>query len=301
MIVEDIVASVPGWNGSGDFEIELLGGLTNTNYLVGVNHEKFVLRVSGANTEYLGINRDHEVEALRNAFRHGIGPEIYHYFQPEGHLVTRYINGRHWSYEEYCQKMNLSRMVDAVKTMHRFPPIKAESNPFQRIESYLKHTDKFNVPYPEGFHNVLAKMRSIETDLSLEADKYRGFCHNDLFSLNFLDDGSLHFIDWEFAGMGDIFYDLATLAYTFDSVGEIPDELQEFILARYFGDDDIDGSIKRRFNHMKFMVLLYAVMWGLLQYGLQNEGISRPIDGFDCMEYSKFMFNIILESDGFKF
>ena len=100
--------------------------------------------------------------------------------------------------------------------------------------------------------------------------------------------------------MGDIFYDLATLAYTFDFVGEIPYELQEFILARYFGDDDIEVSIKRRFQQMKFMVLLYAVMWGLLQYGLQNEGISPPIDGFDCMEYSNFMFNIILESDGYR-
>jgi len=49
---------------------------------------------------------------------------------------------------------------------------------------------------------------------------------------------------------------------------------------------------------MKFMVLLYSVMWGLLQYGLQPEGITPPIDGFDCMEYSKFMFNIISKSDG---
>jgi len=48
--VKDIIERIPGWAGRDDIKVEFLGGLTNTNYLIEVNHEKFVLRVSGGNT-----------------------------------------------------------------------------------------------------------------------------------------------------------------------------------------------------------------------------------------------------------
>jgi thiamine kinase-like enzyme len=41
-------------------------------------------------------------------------------------------------------------------------------------------------------------------------------------------------LDWEFAGLGDIYYDLATLVYTHDSDGPIPPYLEEVMLSCYF-------------------------------------------------------------------
>ena len=38
-------------------------------------------------------------------------------------------------------------------------------------------------------------------------------CHNDLLTANFLDDGTrLRILDWEYAGMGDRFFDLANFS-----------------------------------------------------------------------------------------
>ena len=38
-------------------------------------------------------------------------------------------------------------------------------------------------------------------------------CHNDLLTANFLDDGSrLRILDWEYAGMGDRFFDLGNFS-----------------------------------------------------------------------------------------
>jgi len=48
---------------------------------------------------------------------------------------------------------------------------------------------------------------------------------------------------------------------------------------------------------MKFMVLFYSVMWGLLQHGLQNAGIIPSIDGFNYLAYAQFMLSTILEKD----
>jgi thiamine kinase-like enzyme len=295
MDFDEIIARIPGWKGADVKTIKLIGGLTNTNYQVEVNHEKYVLRISGENAVFLGINRKFEYEAMGVAAAHGLGPEVVHYIQPEGHLVTRYIPGRHWTFEEYCQKSNLKRMVAAVKRIHTLPPIKAESSPFRRIESYIPHINKFKVPFPEDFKDALDRMHVIEGEIKIDPFQARGFCHNDIFSLNFIDDGRLRFLDWEFAGMGDIFYDLATLVYSFDSVGEIPVDLQEYVLECYFGS--VNNTHRTRFHQMKFMVLLYAVMWGLVQYGLQRGGITPSVDGFDCLQYANFMFNTIRESD----
>src|SRR4029077_12946944 len=37
-------------------------------------------------------------------------------------------------------------------------------------------------------------------------------CHNDLLNANFLDDGEVRIVDWEYAGMGDRFFDLANFS-----------------------------------------------------------------------------------------
>ena len=45
-------------------------------------------------------------------------------------------------------------------------------------------------------------------------------CHNDLLTANFLDDGErLRILDWEYAGMGDRFFDLANFASHHDLLG----------------------------------------------------------------------------------
>ena len=42
-------------------------------------------------------------------------------------------------------------------------------------------------------------------------------CHNDLLNANFIDDGShIRIVDWEYAGMGDVFFDLANFSINHD-------------------------------------------------------------------------------------
>lgn len=295
MHIEEIITRITAWKDADDISYEYLGGLTNTNYKVTVDGEQFVLRVSGGNTHYLGINRQIEKAALEVAAAHHLAPEIFHYIQPEGHLVTRWIDGRHWRYEEYCRPENLRRIVGAVKAVHNLPPIPGEISPFRRIKKYVTHIRELNIPFPDGFDEFVDGMREIEASLENDPFPARGLCHNDLFSLNFIDDGEIKFLDWEFAGMGNIFYDLATLAYTFDSVGEIPAELQEYILSCYFGD--VTEYHKLRLEQMKFMILFYSAMWGLLQHGLQRAGIVVEIEGFDCFSYAQEMFAVMRQSN----
>ena len=94
--LSSIIARIPGWSGAQSLQVERISGLTNANYLVTVDGERYVLRVSGKNSARLGINRQHEVAALKAAASMGIGPQVVSFLLPEGHLVTRWIDGRHW-------------------------------------------------------------------------------------------------------------------------------------------------------------------------------------------------------------
>ncbi len=89
-------------------------------------------------------------------------------------------------------------------------------------------------------------------------------CHNDLLNANFLDDGAIKIVDWEYAGMGDRFFDLANLSVN-NEFG--PDEDRE-LMSAYFGmvrDEDL-ASLQQ----MKFMSDFREAMWGVLQSGISE-------------------------------
>src|SRR5262245_54076087 len=95
-----ILNRVPGLRGRGDIQTTFLsGGITNQNYRIDVGadqdaRESFVMRLGGAKTELLGINRENEYAATKAAAEIGIAPEVVDFIQPEGYLIARFIRGR---------------------------------------------------------------------------------------------------------------------------------------------------------------------------------------------------------------
>ncbi len=289
--IAQIIARIPGWSQARDLKIERIEGLTNQNFRITVDGERYVLRMSGENTARLGINRSHELFALENAAKAGIGPEVIHSIQPEGHLVTRWIEGRHWDAAEYRTPENVRLLTETVKRIHALPPSGAIFSPFRRVESFLETARSFGVLLPDGFDDALAVMQRVEQEQQQDRSDWQRFCHNDLVAVNYLfiePERSIKVLDWEFAGWGDIYYDLATVVYTHDNLGSIPPELEEVMLARYFGV--VSGQKRRRLLGMKYMLMLFTGMWGLAQHGMQLGGLIRPVEGFDYLEFAQYLF-----------
>ena len=89
-------------------------------------------------------------------------------------------------------------------------------------------------------------------------------CHNDLLNANFLDDGAIKIVDWEYAGMGDRFFDLANLSVN----NEFGADEDRALMSAYFGkvrDEDL-ASLRQ----MKFMSDFREAMWGVLQSGISE-------------------------------
>ena len=62
-----VIALVPGWDGRARVVGALSGGITNRNHVVDVDGERFVVRLPGADTELLEIDRECELIAATRA------------------------------------------------------------------------------------------------------------------------------------------------------------------------------------------------------------------------------------------
>jgi thiamine kinase-like enzyme len=289
--LKSIINRIPAWAGVDNIQAERIAGLTNSNYRITVDGECFVLRVSGKNTQHLGIDRQCEAVALRAAANLDLGPEIFAILLPEGHLVTRWVEGRHWDAAEFRTPEHVCLLTKTVKRIHSLPPNGAVFSPFRRVEAYIEKCRSFSVPLPPDFDRLIDTMHEVEDGQRLDSSEWEHFCHNDLVSVNYLfcEQGpKVKILDWEFSGMGDIFYDLATVVYTHDNVGPISPELQQLMLECYFGE--VTPQQIKRLNGMKYMLMLFTGMWGLTQHGMASAGLIPLVEGFDYLEFASYLF-----------
>ena len=90
-------------------------------------------------------------------------------------------------------------------------------------------------------------------------------CHNDLLNANFIrSPAGIRIVDWEYAGMGDRFFDLANFSVNH----ELTEEEERLMLEAYFGElRDTDAAHLRV---MRFMSDFREAMWGVVQQGISE-------------------------------
>ena len=262
----DVLSQIRGFEHPD--RLEPARGLSNRVFFLTTGGEEYVFRLANAHAEQLGISRQAEERALRVARQAGIGPDVVHYVQPQGHLLTRRIRGRPFADDpaRYWEPETLRSIVRVVRRVHALPPLDHAFDPFARIRTSFSRAAERAVSLPAKSDRVLDRLAAIETARDPLAPQGRVFCHNDLFAGNILDAEPIRLIDWEFAGTGDAFFDLATLAVATDESTPLPRELRRVILDEYFGR--VDPSYEKRLDDMIFVVRLHVVAWGLTHHVL---------------------------------
>jgi len=258
--LEKIVKLVPLLSRAKILSTEVLpGGLSNLNYLVTADEERFVVRIAGKNSVILGIDRVREAAAIRLAQDAGIAPEVVAFFLPDGHSVTRYLATAHpLTTNEFSSKKMIEKVATRLREIHALEPIEGDFNPYADIRRWLKIVKQRKIHYPERLAAVLARIDKIEHFRRQRDDVKRVLCHNDPYFKNFLYDGSLWVIDWEYAGMGDPLYDLAGVAYALDKYG------RDHLLASYFGHNS--QGLHTELNDLITVFLCWNIVWSLVQH-----------------------------------
>lgn len=189
---------------AGSLRVERIkDGLTNESYRVIAGDENIVIRISNREEESLQINRASEAIVLKLVEQAGIGATVL-LNQPESHvLITRELSGRNLAIEEMREEKNIARIAALLRELHALEvPVTIE--PMQLVKSLHE------------YWRVLGDWRDRETALLIaqesDSQTLRTLCHNDIHHLNLIDDGHrLWLLDWEYAGIGDPCFDLASV------------------------------------------------------------------------------------------
>ena len=282
--IEDILGKIPAWDTAGAVVSPLVGGITNQNYRVDIGGETFVLRVGGKGTHLLGIDRGRESICTAIAAQVGVGAEVLHFLAGEDVLVTRFIVGTGISPELAAQDETLRRIVHSMKRYHAGPDFPGAFSPFETVRNYHTLALEYGVSFPDTLPQVFELMARIEQALAQSGTAYTKPCHNDLLASNFIDDGhTIRILDWEYAGMGDIFFDLGNFAVN-QSLNE---EQCELLLHYYFGE--VRSAELAHLHLMRLGSDLRESFWGFLQMGISE------LD-FDYREYAHHHLNRFLRN-----
>jgi thiamine kinase-like enzyme len=238
----------------------LQGGITNRNYVARLGGATYVIRLPGKDTGLLGIDRGAEAEANRCAARAGIAPEVTALLDDPPCLVTRFVEGQEMGSTELRGPAARAAVAGALHAIHdcgeRLP---AEFSALRIAENYAERTRRRGGEVPTAYLPAHEAATRIERALQRDEDPVP--CHNDLLAANFLHSPQgIRLVDWEYAGMGDRFFDLGNFAVN----NELGHDEEVAFLDAYFGAP-AGAARLAALRLMRFMSDLREAMWGVLQ------------------------------------
>lgn len=241
----------------------LEGGITNRNYRLRMGGVDYVLRVTGKDTSVLGIDREAEVAATRAANEAGVAPPVADYLAEHECLVTRFVEGRPVTADELRDPAVLAQVADSIRLVHAGPAFPSTFSCFRIVETYEREAHARGARIPPALAPARAAAARIEA-VCTGPDHDPVPCHNDLLTANFIDDGTrVRIVDWEYAGMGDRFFDLGNLSVNngFDAADDAR------LVAAYFGPGEDREAARRLATVRLFRVMsdFREAMWGVVQ------------------------------------
>jgi thiamine kinase-like enzyme len=260
--------------------VPLTGGITNRNFRARLGGNEYVVRLHGARTDVLGINRQAERTANETAAALGIAPAVR--ASGDGFLVTDYIA---------CSALDAAgvaaraeEVARALRSFHdsgaRLP---TRFDVRVLLDEYAATLDEHGRTPPESYDRARQAAARIADALG---DAREQPCHNDLLAGNVIigRDGALLIVDWEYAGMGDAYFDLGNVSVNND----FDERTQERLLSAYLGRSPSEGE-RAHVQLMRVLSDAREAAWGVMQ------SVVSELD-FDFEGYARKHFERMLEA-----
>lgn len=264
----EVVARLSALLGPRERGVMLLeGGITNRNYRVNFDGTDYVVRLPGKDTDLLRIDRETERLATRRAAELGLGPKVAAMLDAPPCLVTCFIPTREVTAEDLREPEAIGEIAQGLRQFHE-TDLELPTD-FQAVDvarHYAEVVRGRGDELPGGFEETLARAGEVVQAVHENPEHTPVPCHNDLLSSNFLHDGQkVVIVDWEYAGMGDRFFDLGNFAAN----NELSDDEEDRLLEAYFGEP----TTPRRQCALKLFRFLSDFregIWGALQSSVSS-------------------------------
>jgi len=292
-VIDEVITKIPDWHGKDVVITPLSGGLTNSNFKVEVDRIPYFVRVPGASTDLLAINRDNEVHNSEAAFVAGVGPKVLYHLPEYSVMVLEFINGKTMSKDSLNEPGQPTRMAEAIRKLNDGPGFLQDFNMFRLTEYYLSLCKERDIKIPDGYLDRLEMIARIES--AMEVDPLPALpCNNDLLAENYIDDGKqLWLIDYEYSGNNDPTFELGNTCQEM----QFNDEQIAEVCAVYFGE--VKPNMIAR---MKLNMIMSDVGWGLWAaiqakistidfdfWGWAIERWGRAVEKMDSDEFVKWL------------
>ena len=185
-----------------------------------------VLKIQGKNIYVLKIltksegNYSNEIAISETVGRHSLAPKVLFSGDAQAYcyMVMEFLEGHTLAQVMTWLKIDwdaMNEVIQAVKSLHNssayFPPT---TTIYENAREYFRLIEKHAIPVPNEYALVRDSFDNLMVAL-VKSEHYKP-CHFDLHGDNiFLTTDRAKFIDWDCAGMGNIYLELAVISLNF--------------------------------------------------------------------------------------
>lgn len=238
----------------------LLRGVSNDVYKITTAEGVYVLKHFRFDHPY-GLNRDQEVEVQKTLAHVGIAPEILHYDPIQGLLLQPYIDCPDLAQDASPMPYKIQRLGEICAHIHRLQVDVPVWSLRGRVQRYCEHLASFDSERAQHFQKRVQQHRKLLDSFANNPV----FCHNDLaFHHVYLTEPPL-VIDWEYAGLGERYFELANCIH----VNQFSDSEQQAFIHAYEGasGERVDWNYLERWLDLADVI---SQLWYELHHRLQQ-------------------------------
>lgn len=259
------------------------GGLTNYNYIMNIKNTEYVIRQPGGMTDLI-INRKNEKVNNIIVSELDLNSKCIYFDDISGIKISEYVkNSKNIAQTNPCSKENLKAVSNILKKVHNSS--KTFNNSFDwkiELEKYEQIIKDLNGSFFSNYDDLKNKLINFIQD-NIE-NTILVPCHNDTVPENFIVDnkGKTYLIDWEYSGMNDPSWDVAS--YILES--KLNEEAIEYLLIDYYDEFPSYSEIMKIKCYMLAQDLLWMV-WAMIRHYSGDDFLD-----YCCLRYERFQKNI---------
>lgn len=260
----------------------LAGGASNENFLVTSETHSWVLRIAAPQTysTRFGLDRWSGYAGHQHAVSAGVAPHVRAIILPAGHSLVDFIDGETLSEASVRDGTNLEDATQAIRRVHIGSRTGCSSfSANTEVERFIAISRKEQLELPDDIDQLVDLCERAE-QVYQTVDVPKLLCHNDVQIANLMrgKDGTLFVIDWEYAGIGNPYFDLAMLVNNAD----LNRSETGRVLRAYFGAErECDHA---RIELSRFQSALREALWSV---------VAKPVltTGWDYTEWAQQFFD----------
>lgn len=238
----------------------LLRGVSNDVYKITATSGVYVLKHFRFDHPY-GLNRDQEVLVQQLLAEHQLAPQVLYYDAAQGLLLQHFVDHPDLAHDKKSLTTKIQRLGEISAHIHRLQVDVPVWSLRTRAQRYCDNLAKFDAERARQFYKRLQKQRKLLDSFG----SHPVFCHNDLAFHHVFLTSPPTVIDWEYAGLGERYFDLANCIL----VNQLEGHRQQAFIHAYEGASGVSIDAEHLANWFELSQLI-SQLWYELHHHLQH-------------------------------